>query len=239
MADGNGTSEGEAALKALQERLGHVFTDRDLLVAALTHRSFAHEAPQPCRDNESLEFLGDAIIAFDVCDRLFERFPGLDEGRLSKHKHLLVRASTLADCARDLQLGMHVRLGRGEKKNGEPNERILANVFEAIVAAVHIDGGLEAARRLLGCVMDSRMDALDAANPVTDWKSLLQERAQSLLRGTPTYRTIDEIGPDHRRTFHVVVLVGDDELGAGSGATKRAAHQMAARKALERLNGLP
>ena len=226
----------EEALAALQERLGHAFSDRALLVASLTHRSYAHEAQQPCTDNESLEFLGDAVISFDVCDRLFERFPGLDEGRLSKHKHLLVRASTLADCARELKLSDHVRLGRGERKNGEPNEKILANVFEAVVAALHLDGGLPAARRLLAGVMEHRIDALDATNPVNDWKSLLQERAQALLLGTPTYRTIDEVGPDHRRIFHVAVLVGDEELGAGTGATKRAAHQVAARKALERLS---
>jgi ribonuclease-3 len=223
-------------LEGLQQKLGHVFRDRDLLIAALTHRSYAHESQKPCTDNESLEFLGDAVLSFDVCDRLFRRFPGLDEGRLSKHKHLLVRASTLADCARDLELGRHVRLGRGERKSGSPNERILANVFEAVVAAVHVDGGLDAVRQLLDRVLDPRLDGLDADNPVTDWKSLLQERTQSLALGTPVYRTVDEIGPDHQRVFNVVVLVGERELATGTGCTKRSAHQVAARRALEQLN---
>lgn len=226
-------------LEALEQRLGHAFADRRILLEALTHRSFASESSQPCPDNEVLEFLGDAILAFDVCDRLYRRFPGLDEGRLSKHKHVLVRAATLAEFARELDLGAHVRLGRGERKSGPPNERILANVFEAVLAAVHLDGGLEAARRLLDLVLEPRIQALDAENPVTDWKSLLQERTQALGKGTPEYRTVDATGPDHQRVFQVAVVLAGDELAVGTGTTKRGAHQVAARLALERLGGPP
>lgn len=229
----------DMGLDALEQRIGHVFGNRQMLIDALTHRSFSSESALPCGDNEVLEFLGDAVLAFDVCDRLFRRFPGLDEGRLSKHKHVLVRASMLAEWARELDLGAHLRLGRGERKSGPPNERILANVFEALLAAVHLDGGLDAARRLLDIVLEPRIQALDAENPVTDWKSLLQERAQSLSLGTPAYRTLDSGGPAHQKTFHVAVSVGDEDLGTGTGPTKRGAHQAAARNAMARLDADP
>ncbi len=225
------------SLADLEARLGHVFERRELLVQALTHRSFAHESAVACPDNESLEFLGDAVLAFDVSERLFRAFPHLDEGRLSKHKHVLVRSSLLSACASDLGLAPHVRLGRGEIKAGSPNERILANVFEAVIAAVLLDGGLDAARRVLGRIFDPRIAAVDPDNPLNDWKSLLQERTQALGMGTPAYRISGEDGPDHQRVFHVVVSAGGRDLGEGSGPTKRAAHQVAARRALEGLSG--
>ena len=223
-------------LEALEGKLGHAFADRALLIAALTRRAFALESGKACPHNEAMEFLGDAVLAFEVCDRLYRRFPGLDEGRLSRHKHLLVQASTLADCARDLELDQHVRLGGGERKAGTPNERILANVFEAVLAAVHLDGGLDAVRRLLDRVLDPRIAVLDGENPAQDWKNLLQERTQSLGLGLPVYRTVDEIGPDNQRVFHVVVEVAQEEMATGAGGTKRAAHQLAARVALQRLD---
>jgi ribonuclease-3 len=229
-------TDGAEKLERLEGVLGHAFADRDLLVRALTHRSYSHESQRPCDDNESLEFLGDSILAFHVCDRLYSQFPGLDEGRLSKHKHLLVRAATLAEVARELDLASFVRLGRGERKTGHVNDRILANVLEALIAAIHLDGGLQASRGLLDRVLATRMAGLDASNPITDWKSLLQERTQGLGLGTPVYRTVAATGPDHQRTFDVVVAVGERELGVGSGMTKRAAHQVAARAALQSLD---
>ena len=222
-------------LLALEARLGYSFACRDILVKALTHRSFAHESPVPCADNEAMEFVGDAILAFDVSERLFRAFPHLDEGRLSKHKHVLVRSSLLATCAGEMGLATHVRLGRGEVKAGAPNERILANVFEAVIAAVFLDGGLDSARALLGRLFDPRIAALDPDNPKNDWKSLLQERTQAVGLGTPVYRILSEDGPDHQRTFRVSVSAGGRDLADGEGLTKRAAHQMAAQRALEGL----
>ena len=129
----------EPDLDALQELIGHRFEDRFLLLKAVTHRSFAHEVTDGnCEDNEALEFLGDAILSFVLADRLFKRFPGLDEGRLSKHKSMIEKASTLAAVARDMKLGTYMRLGRGERRSGgASNDKILSNSFEALIAATH------------------------------------------------------------------------------------------------------
>lgn len=235
--DGIGSTGAGPDLPALEVALGYGFRDRELLLRALTHRSFAHEEAEPCRDNEALEFLGDSILAFDVADRLYHLFPGLDEGRLSKHKHLLVRSSTLAAAARRLDLGRHVRLGRGERRAGAGNERILSNVLEAVIAAVYLDGGIGAAHAFIGLALADVLESLDAAHPASDAKSTLQEFAQARGLGTPEYRVIEEAGPDHEKWFRVIVLVGGDEFAEGTGGTKRAAQQVAARQALERIGG--
>ena len=235
-SDGIGSSH-VSDLATLEVVLGHAFRDRELLVRALTHRSFAHEETDACGDNEALEFLGDSILAFDVADRLYRLFPGLDEGRLSKHKHLLVRSSTLAEAARRLDLGRHLRLGRGERRTGARNEKILSNALEAMIAAIYLDGGLEAVRGFIGRVLADFLDGLDARNPVSDPKSMLQELAQARGLGTPSYRVIEEAGPDHQKWFRVLVVVGGDEVAEGTGPTKRAAQQVAAERALELIDG--
>ena len=223
-------------LRALEQVLGHSFSDRTLLVRAITHRSHANEAADGQGDNEALEFLGDSILAFDIADRLFRRFPGLDEGRLSKHKHLLVRATTLADAARTLGLGRWLRLGRGERRHGAKNEKILSNAFEAVVAAIFLDGGLEAARGFVERALGEVLESIDGSNPASDAKSTLQELTQSRGLGTPFYELVEETGPDHEKWFRVLVVVGGREVGEGTGTTKRAAHQVAARRALDRLS---
>jgi ribonuclease-3 len=224
-------------LAALEGRLGHAFRDRDLLIRALTHRSFAHEEAEACGDNEALEFLGDSILAFDVADRLYRLFPGLDEGRLSKHKHLLVRSTTLADAARQLDIGSCLRLGRGERRAGARNEKILSNALEAMIAAIYLDAGIDAVHAFIGRALAGFLESLDADHPASDAKSTLQELAQSRGLGTPEYRVIEEAGPDHEKWFRVLVVVGGNEVAEGTGATKRAAHQVAAQLALERIAG--
>ena len=223
------------SLDEAEAALGHAFTDRSFLVAALTHRSFANEANPSPGDNESLEFLGDSILSFDVADRIYRRFPGLDEGRLSKHKHELVRQSTLAAAARRLDVGRWLRLGRGERLCGGENDRILANALEALIAAIYLDGGLVAARDFIERCLADALEQLDAQNPISDYKSTLQELTQARGLGTPIYRVVEETGPDHRKRFHVQVIVSGDDVASGSGATKRGAHQVAARLALETL----
>jgi ribonuclease-3 len=226
----------EPDLGAVEERIGHAFDDRALLLTALTHRSWAHEAGEEAQDNESLEFLGDAILAFLVADLLYRSFPGLDEGRLSKHKAVLEKSATLAEVARELGLGAFLRLGRGERLGGGArNDKILANAFEAVLAAVYLDGGLDAARRFVGLALGPRVGELDAENPINDYKSVLQETAQGLGLGTPRYEVVGESGPDHDKRFRVQALVGDRALGEGEGFTKRGAQQVAARCALRRL----
>lgn len=230
------SSSPQPDLSAFQERIGHVFDDESLLLTALTHRSYAHEASGEVGDNESFEFLGDAVLGFLVADRLFRRFPGLDEGRLSKHKAMIEKAVSLAEAAAELELGSFLRLGRGEDRGGgAQNTRILANGFEAVLAAIFLDAGLEAAGGFVDRLLGARMAELDPENPINDWKSALQEMTQGLGEGTPAYDVYDETGPDHDKRFHVRALLGGRTLGEGEGFTKRAAQQVAARLALERL----
>ncbi len=230
------SSSSEPDLPAFQERIGHVFNDESLLLTALTHRSFAHEATGDVTDNESLEFLGDAVLGFLVADRLFRRFPGLDEGRLSKHKAMTEKAVSLAEAATDLDLGSFLRLGRGEVRGGgAQNTRILANGFEAVLAAIFLDAGLEAAGGFVDRRLGGRIAELDPENPINDWKSALQEMTQGLGVGTPAYDVYDETGPDHDKRFHVRAVLAGRVLGEGEGFTKRAAQQVAARLALEKL----
>lgn len=223
-------------LAALQGRIGHRFADESLLLTAITHRSWSHEAPGPEPDNESLEFLGDAVLGFLLADRLYDRFPGLDEGRLSKHKAMLERLSTLAEIAGELGLGGFLRLGRGERRGGGArNVKILSNAVEALVAAVYLDGGLEAARELVDRLIASRVADLDPHNPIVDYKSALQELAQGHGIGTPTYAVVAEDGPDHDKRFTVEAVLEGRSLGEGTGFTKRGAQQVAARQGLETL----
>ena len=223
-------------LATLQERLGHRFADQSLLRTSVTHRSWSHEAPGPEADNESLEFLGDAVLGFLLADRLFRRFPGLDEGRLSKHKALIERSSTLAEIAGELGLGSFLRLGRGERRGGGAhNVKILANALEAVLAAVFLDAGLEVTGRVLDGLIESRLSDLDPDNPIVDYKSALQELAQAHALGTPTYAVVDEQGPDHDKRFTVEALLEGRSLGQGGGFTKRGAQQVAAREGLHLL----
>lgn len=223
-------------LDAFQGRIDHRFEDPARLLLALTHRSWSHEAPGDQPDNEPLEFLGDAVLGFLLADRLFARFPGLDEGRLSKHKAMIEKSATLAEAACEFGIGRFLRLGRGERRSGGArNVKILANAFEAVLAAIYLDGGLDAARRFVERSLGGRMDELDPENPINDFKSALQEAAQGFGLGTPTYAVFDEEGPDHDKRFHVRALVGDRGMGEGVGFTKRGAQQVAARRALEAL----
>jgi ribonuclease-3 len=226
-----------ARLEGAEDALGHVFEDRELLARALTHRSYTNEVPGAAgTDNEALEFLGDAVLGFVVADRLFRRLPGLDEHRLTKHLSLLVKTPTLAEAARHLGLPEHLLLGRGARLTGAAQgERVLAGSFEAMLAAIYLDGGLRPARRFVVRSLRPWLERLDADNPVTDWKSALQEVAQAGGLPVPQYRVLEEQGAAHEKRFRVAVTVGDRDLGEGEGSSKRRAHQEAARRALGRL----
>lgn len=223
------------AFDALEARLGYRFRDRGLLEHALTHKSKAHEDPSGgVTDNESLEFLGDAVLGLVVSEALFRAFPSYSEGQKSKIKANLVSTATLAEMAELLGLGDHMILGRGEEKTGgRQKQALLADTCEALIAAIYLDGGLEPARQFLMRELASHID--DARQPEyfgRDHKSRLQERLQSLGRPLPSYRIASEIGPDHRKLFYVEVVVGTEVLAQGAGRTKKEAEQEGARLAL-------
>jgi ribonuclease-3 len=221
---------------ALEGRLNYRFKDRGLLEHALTHKSKAHEDPSGgVADNESLEFLGDAVLGLVVAEALFRSFPNYSEGQKSKIKANLVSTASLAELAEQLGLGQHMILGRGEEKTGgRRKQALLADTCEALIAAIYIDGGLEPARNFL---MREFQPGIDAARQPDyfgrDHKSRLQEKLQAAGRPLPSYRVSGEIGPDHRKLFHVDVFVGDELIAQGVGRTKKEAEQEGARMALE------
>ncbi len=225
----------EERLEEVEDRLGHRFRRRELLERALMHRSAANELGDPV-GNERLEFLGDAVLDLITSELLMEQDRELDEGALSKARAEAVNTRALANRARELGLDRAVRLGRGEERSGGRGKAsILANVFEAMVAAVYLDGGLEAARALVqGAFHNLRSGALQ---PVGDPKTRLQEHLQADGRGLPVYETTAELGPDHAREFRVQVSSDGEVLGRGSGRSKREAEQSAADDALQQLDG--
>lgn len=225
-----------SAETGLEQQIGYVFDDRELLKRALSHRSYANERGDDVDDNEVLEFLGDAVLGLIVSDLLCSRYPHLREGEMSKLKSFLVSAETLAQLAEGLGLGRFILLGRGEEKTaGREKNSILANAFEALIAALYLDGGLEqAAEFVLKGVEPLIPGADDSSSPVRDFKSALQEAVQAEGMPLPVYQVVTEEGPDHDKVFHVEVGVG--ELFAhGHGRTKKRAEQRAARQILEAL----
>jgi ribonuclease-3 len=222
----------------LQERVGYRFKDLGLLEHALTHRSRAAEdASGGVADNESLEFLGDAVLGLVVAEMLFRRYPEYNEGQKSKIKASVVSTQALARRAEQIQLGDHLLLGRGEEKTGGRfKQALLADGFEALIAALYLDGGLPAAAGFLERELaDAIASGAGEAVVGQDYKSALQERLQALGRPLPEYRVAGESGPDHRKEFTIEVVVEGEVLGTASGKAKKEAEQEAARLALERV----
>ena len=224
--------------ETLQTAIAYRFRDRGLLEHAMTHTSRANEdVSGGVVDNESLEFLGDAVLGFVVADLLFREFPDCDEGEKSKMKAMLVSTATLARVAERLGLGDHLLLGRGEEKTGgRRKQALLADGCEALIAAMYLDGGIEHARAFIvrelgGFIEDLRRDGVSAQ----DYKSTLQELVQGRNRPLPEYRVIGAAGPDHQKLFDVEVLVAGESLARATGPSKKEAEQEAARLALSRL----
>ena len=221
-------------LTDFESRIGYTFQRRDLLTRAITHKSYSHEARQnDVRHNETFEFLGDSVLGFVIGDLLFRQFPGLDEGALSKMKAYLVSAQSLAAKARRFEMGEVILLGVGEEKTGgRKKDSLLANLYEAMIAAVFLDGGIEAARKM---IEESFADDLRAIREddllFHDYKTALQELAQGNGLPLPEYTVVDEVGPDHDKTFVVEVKIGS-RLARGEGSSKKEAQQQAARHAL-------
>jgi ribonuclease-3 len=224
----------------LQQAIDYRFRDRGLLEHAMTHTSRANEdLSGGVTDNESLEFLGDAILGFVIADMLFKDFPAFDEGQKSKIKASLVSTVTLARQAERLAIGDHLLLGRGEEKTGgRRKQALLADTYEALIAAIYLDGGIEQARAfILGdfapLVAEIRRDGLAGQ----DHKSALQEYLQSHDEPLPEYRLTGTLGPDHSKLFQVEVSVRGETLAEATGASKKEAEQEAARIALGKVRG--
>ena len=222
----------------LETRIDYRFKDRGLLEHALTHKSRAAEdISGGVADNESLEFLGDAVLGLVVADALFRQYPSYNEGQKSKIKASVVSTQALARHAENIRLGDHMILGRGEEKTGGRfKQALLADAYEALIAAIYLDGGLEAADTFLRRELKVAIDAGATRDFVgRDYKSALQERVQALGRPLPEYRIAGQAGPDHQKIFSIEVVVGGEVLGTASGKAKKEAEQEAARLALERL----
>jgi ribonuclease III len=229
----------EDACAALERRIGYHFTDRGLLEQALTHRSRAAEDVSGAADNESLEFLGDAVLGFVVADRLFHQFPEYNEGQKSKIKAAVVSTQSLARHAEAISLGDYLLLGRGEEKTGgRLKSALLADTYEALVAAIYLDGGLEPAAAFLHRELKVAIDGGSERLFVQDYKSQLQERLQALGRPLPDYRVSGESGPDHHKIFSVDVVVSGEVLGSATGRAKKEAEQDAARQALLKIDAI-
>lgn len=223
----------EKSVERLLEAIGYRFSRTELLRDALTHRSFANEHPARApNDNERLEFLGDAVVGFIVASLLYERFPDATEGELTRRRADLVCESGLTEVALEIDLAPALRLGKGEEKSGGRDKpRLLSSALEAVIGAVHIDGGADAAFALGERLFRSRL-ARDEAGE-RDSKSRLQELVQARSGEIPHYQLLRSAGPDHDRRFFVSLQVEGDELAQGVGRSKLAAEQEAALRAVE------
>jgi ribonuclease III len=230
-------------LEFLESILRHQFSQPELLLQALMHRSYVNENPNSEQsDNETLEFLGDAVLGLAVSHLLWQRFPDYNEGDLSRLRSAIVSEKELARVAQDMNLGDYLYLGKGEEvTGGREKVSLLADTLEALLAAIYLDSGLEAVIAVVDRLFESylapgrpddRLDTLDS-----DYKTQLQEVTQNRLKLTPTYSMEREEGPDHDKTFYVNVVLQGEILAHGMGKSKKEAQQQAAKMALQELVG--
>jgi ribonuclease III len=231
------------AISGIEQSLGHAFRDRSLLELALTHSSFAHEYQQAHADTadeagdtghyERLEFLGDAVLALVISDLIMQRYPDSSEGDLSRIRAGLVCEERLAELARGLGLGQGLRLGKGEEATGGHDKpSILADIYEAVVAAVYLDAGFERARQVVIGHFKHIIESVSLLDLLGDYKTPLQELVQAKFKTTPHYRVVKDEGPDHMKTFEVELIIDGRSYVRGRGQSKKEAEQDAARKAL-------
>lgn len=224
------------SLESLQQKLGYTFQDLSLLENALTHSSFANESRGRYVSNERLEFLGDSILGMVVAEHLYRSHPELSEGDLTRVRSSLVCEESLADVASQLDLGAHLRLGRGEESGGgRRRSSIRADAVEAMLAAVYLDGGIGSVRRIIQKFILTR--EVDSLTRPRDYKTLLQETVQRENGQILRYCLTGEEGPDHNKRFFIQVELNGNPLGSGSGRSKKEAEQAAARAALKTLEG--
>ncbi len=224
-------------LTEIEETIGHRFENGSLVVSAFTRRSYWHENRDSCEShNERLEFLGDAVLGLAVAGILFEEFPGDEEGELQKKRASLVNRAALARLMKQLNLARFIRMGRGDEMSGcRERDSVLADTLEAVIAAVYLDSGFTAARKMIEKHFYPQIERCSTREGLDDYKSVLQEKSQALLGITPWYEVVDQWGEDHDKTFVVAVSFDEQVMGRGSGRNKREAAQNAAREALQGL----
>ncbi len=222
---------------ALEARVMLEFTDKGQALVSLTHKSYCNEhKDEPCHDNERLEFLGDAVIDLAIGQRLMERFPIADEGELTKLRALIVNEEGLSRVARSITLGELLLLGRGEElTGGRDKSSLLADALEAVIGAIYVGNGMPAVLGFVDRVFGPALEGVAEGRSGHDYKSLLQEDAQSRLKASPKYRVVSETGPDHSKIFEVEVSIGLDVFARSTGRSKKEAEQSAAQKTLELL----
>lgn len=212
------------------------FKNEELLTEAFTHRSFLNEhRTEKLSSNERMEFLGDSVLQFWVSNRLYELFPFFPEGILTNMRTTLVRTETLADLSNQLSLGEFLLLSKGEEKSGgRTNKALMANTFEALLGAIFLDQGFPTASTFLKTCFEKLFSALKENQNLKDAKSLLQEKIQETVRFSPAYEVVSENGPDHDKTFAIVVKSEGKIIGQGKGKSKQEAEESAAKNALEK-----
>ncbi len=221
----------------IEKKINYVFKNKEILDEALTHRSYLNENLKwPLPSNERLEFLGDAVLELIVTEELFKRFPDFQEGKMTSVRAALVNYIMLAEVARVINLGAYLKMSKGEARDtGRAREVILANAIEALIGAIYLDAGYEAAKKFVAGFVMTHLEEVLRHNLYLDAKSLLQEKIQEKLKLTPTYRVMEAVGPDHAKVFSVGVYFNDKLIAEGKGHSKQDAEVTAARKALELL----
>lgn len=224
------------SIAGIEEKISYAFKDQSLLYMAFVHRSFINENRDIAQHNERLEFLGDAVLGMLAADYLYHELPNVPEGDLSYLRSRLVEASSCMAFVQKLGISQYLLLGKGERMNdGRGRESIQADFFEALIGAIYLDGGIEAARHFLFKNFSAEIKYI-LNTPVKNWKAVLQEYAQRKYQHPPVYEILEAIGPDHSKIFTIAVLINGEEMGRGSGASKKEAQQAAAEAALSRLN---
>ncbi len=220
-------------MSPLEAQIYYTFKDKNLLETALIHSSFLNENRNKSKDcYERLEFLGDSVLGLLTAEMLYNTFPGLPEGELTRRRAMLVCEQSLAAAAASIDLGQHMKLGKGEENSGgRYRPSILADVLEALVGAIYLDGGMEAARHFAIVFVFTAVSQV----AVTDYKTALQEKVQATNASQLSYRLIEESGPDHAKRFTVEVLFDQTPMGQGTGSSKKEAEQLAAQTALKNI----
>ncbi|MGN0106412.1 MAG: ribonuclease III [Hominilimicola sp.] len=221
-------------MKNVEERIGYTFKNTRLLENALTHSSYANESKK--ESNERLEFLGDSVLSLIISDYIYRRLPNVAEGWLSKYRATLVCEQSLYEISKKISLSKFILLGKGEEMTGgRERPSIVSDAFEAVLAAIYLDGGMEVARKWVIVLMRDAIDDVVMGHRYNDYKTMLQEALQRGTKGKVTYRTVSETGQDHNKMFEVEVLVDDVPQNKGKGRSKKEAEQDAAHTALRNI----
>lgn len=225
-------------LPIIEQHLGYSFKNKEGLILAFIHRSYVNENKQVTQHNERLEFLGDSVLGLLIADFLFNSLPTTPEGELSSLRSRLVEANSCMRYVHTLHVQQYLLLGKGERMNdGRGRESIIADLFEAIVGAIYLDGGLQETRKFLFGKLLGDFEAI-LKTPMQNWKAVLQDYCQKKYQQPPEYKLIEEKGPDHSKHFEIAVHILGQEYGRGQGASKKEAQQAAAKAALENISAI-